>query len=98
MLVAGLHDVGHEDVAAGRGAFSLRSLNKALQLFISIQLQRLEAQDISMTCGGLHDVGHKDVTSRRGAFSLCSLISASLRAPVLCSSLLGEPPQLFNSI
>ena len=36
MLVAGLHDVGHEDVTAGRGAFSLRSFNKALQLFLVI--------------------------------------------------------------
>ncbi len=31
MLLAGLQDVGHEDVATGRGAFSLRSLNEALQ-------------------------------------------------------------------
>ena len=31
MLVAGLQEVGHEDVATGRGGFSLRSLVRALQ-------------------------------------------------------------------
>ncbi|QFK72996.1 hypothetical protein F7984_18060 [Pradoshia sp. D12] len=33
ILLAGLQDVGHEDVATGRGDFSLRSLNE-FQLFI----------------------------------------------------------------
>ena len=31
MLLTGLLEVGHEDVATGRGVFSLRSLNEALQ-------------------------------------------------------------------
>ena len=33
MLVAGLQDVDHEDVATGRGVFSLRSFKEPFQLF-----------------------------------------------------------------
>ena len=35
MLLAGLQEVGHEDVATGRGVFSLRSLKEPFQLFIN---------------------------------------------------------------
>ena len=52
MLVAGQQDVGHEDVATGSGALSLRSLRQAVSAFCVIQLQRLEAQDISIVSTG----------------------------------------------
>ena len=52
MLLAGLQDVGHEDVATGRGGFSLRSLKQGPSASYSIELQRLEAQDISIATAG----------------------------------------------
>ncbi len=52
MLLAGLQDVGHEDVATGCGDFSLRSLNEPFQLFSVIQLRLLGARVISKYSAG----------------------------------------------
>ena len=46
MLLAGLQEVSHEDVATGRGALSLRSLVQATSAFLSIQLPGLGVRDI----------------------------------------------------
>ena len=47
MLFAGLQDVGHEDVAARRGGFSLRSFSRAISAFYCISNSILDNDTVS---------------------------------------------------
>ena len=88
MLVGGLQDVGHEDVATRCGAFSLRSLISRLSFLsnpastarssghkhdLCGRKERLPPSPCLMLLAGLQEVGHEDVATGRGVFSLCSL-------------------------
>ena len=52
MLLAGLQDVGHEDVTTGCGVFSLRSFIKATSALFVIRLRLLAPRDISVAAAG----------------------------------------------